>query len=65
MYGSPYNTYKQVPKEEPMPTTVEAFHHHCGLVERALLRQDAEISRLKQKINKLEQKIYVLQTQRL
>ena len=40
---------------EKMPQTIEAWQKLYGLAEKAMLKDKAEISRLKQRINKLEQ----------
>lgn len=46
-----------IPKHrDPMPQTVEAWERLYGLAEEAMLRDKAEISRLKERLNKLEQK---------
>lgn len=42
-------------KGEPMANSIEAWQRLYGLAEDALKRQDKVISRLKQRINKLEQ----------
>jgi len=42
-------------KGEAMPQTIEAWQRLYGLAEDTMKRQDKVISRLKQRINKLEQ----------
>ena len=44
-------------KGEPMPQTIEAWQKLYDLAELAMLRQKEEISRLKQRIEKLERKL--------
>lgn len=43
-------------KGEPMPQTIESWQKLYGLAEKAMLKDKGEISRLKQKINQLEQR---------
>lgn len=45
------------PKDAPMPQTVEEWQHLYSLAEQTMKRQDAAISKLKQKVNKLEQRL--------
>lgn len=42
--------------KKPMPQTVEAWRKYVDGLEKIMLEDKAEISRLKCKINKLEQK---------
>jgi len=53
---TPPSDYITPPKGDPMPQTVEAWEHLYGLSEQAMERQRDEISKLKQRINKLQQK---------
>jgi len=43
-------------KGDPMPQTLENWRYLYGLAEKAMLRDKDEISRLKQKIEKLRAK---------
>jgi len=43
-------------KGESMPQTVEQWQYMQALTENAMLRDKEQISRLKRKINKLEQR---------
>jgi len=43
-------------KGESMPQTVEQWQYMQALTEKAMLRDKEQISRLKRKINKLEQR---------
>jgi hypothetical protein len=40
-----------------MPQTIEAWKYLCGLGDDVIEKQKAEISALKRRINKLEQKL--------
>lgn len=48
--------YTTPAKGDAMPDTLEAWKHLYGLAGKLMLRQKDEISRLKQRINKMEQK---------
>ena len=45
----------EIVKGEAMPQTVEQWQYMQALTEKAMFRDKEEISRLKRKINKLEQ----------
>ena len=47
-----------IAKGERMPDTREQYDYEIGLCEKAMKRQDAIISRLKARINKLEQRAH-------
>jgi hypothetical protein len=44
------------PKGTPMPQTVEEWKYLAGLFEEKIMEDKETISKLKQKINKLEQR---------
>ena len=46
---------KDIPKGEGMPRTIEALEARADIGDELILDQKEEISKLKQKINKLEQ----------
>lgn len=46
-----------LPKGQKMPDTREAFEYHAELAEKAMLRDQETIAKLKERINKLEQKL--------
>ncbi len=45
----------EISKDVPMAQTIEQWRYLYSLAEKAMLRDKEEISRLKMKINKLEQ----------
>lgn len=47
----------QSPRGQRMPETREQFNYLGDLYEKALIEKDKEISRLRIRINKLEQKL--------
>lgn len=46
----------EIAKEGPMAQTVEQWRYLYSLAEKAMFRDKETISRLKRKVNKLEQK---------
>jgi len=50
-------TYGMTPRGEPMPQTIEEWKHLVDLDEKVMLRDKETISKLKMKINRLEQKL--------
>ncbi|WP_432473360.1 Lar family restriction alleviation protein [Amphritea sp. HPY] len=50
-----------LPKGEPMPQTIDAWHVLADGYERVMLKDKETISLLKQRINNLEQKLRALQ----
>ena len=46
----------EIAKDVPMAQTIEQWQYLYSLAEKAMLRDKEEISRLKFKVNKLEQK---------
>jgi len=52
----PIHKCRQTPKGEPMPQTVEEWRYLYGLAEQGMIEDKATISKLKHKINQLEQR---------
>ena len=50
-------TYGMTPRGSPMPQTIEEWKHLVDLDEKVMLRDKETISKLKIKINRLEQKL--------
>jgi len=50
-------SYGMTPRGSPMPQTIEEWKHLVDLDEKVMLRDKETISKLKMKINRLEQKL--------